>query len=226
MHTIGQLQNRFDSSVIIQCDKYQLGAFIIRAQRGKSLYQVVLIVVEKKWRKGSSFTVAALKLTFSPENAPSKTSGILTTCSCHEFCSTGDCKHKLNLLNETDSRRRLLPFIHSEVRETNSMSDGKEWQGVMLTKSFGDYCSVWQIFKREYLNMERGSSATVLFDERRSRAHLGCTLRVKCLNCGGDASKRLMCAHEIKCVAMVKERDRVAEARNEISAEDSSSGDE
>ena len=126
---------------------------------------------------------------------------------------SGTCVHKRAVISETESRERLWAFIHGNNEESVSSATVDEWEAVIVRSCSRDSCSVSQIFRPELLIKQWGSSVTALFDERPSRTRLGYTLRVRCINCCGDASTRPMCSHELKYIQMIKERDSVKENR-------------
>ena len=77
---------------------------------------------------------------------------------------------------------------------------------------------MWQIFRRDFLAKRNSASGTVILDERPSRLRLGYKLRVKCKICAGAASNRLLCSHELCCIRLLNDNEKVEQniARMEI----------
>ena len=79
----------------------------------------------------------------------------------------------------------------------------------MIDRIDGDSCTISQIFNCHGIHPSSSASITTLFNERKIELKIPHYVKLKCIRCPGTASNRCLCSNELKCIGLVRERDRM-----------------
>ena len=212
---LGTIQTGMDSVISSHTGLLQHAAGLVRSN-STGFFHIVLIIGNKRRREEYSIGILSVALYLSEEGQKRNPKDYSCVCSCVCFKRELKCPHVTTALTTTKAKEKLWTFVHRTVSQSRAVTRDEQWEGVLLPFQEGDSCTVWHVFRCSYLQIRRGSFATVTYDERDSRVRLRPTLKVICKSCAGATRNRLLCTHEKVCLELVQRNSKVQRNVQEV----------
>ena len=111
---LGTLQTDLDSVVSSRTGLLQHAAGLVRSN-STGLFQIVLIIGNKRWREGYSIAVLSVDLYLSEEDRRSNPEDYSCVCSCVCFKRELKCLRVTTILSTRKVKEKLWTFVHRTV---------------------------------------------------------------------------------------------------------------
>ena len=156
----------------------------------------MLVIGNKRWKARPSIRVVSVVLSVSEQCKICDLEDYVCVYSCNLLKRKLSCSYVKTLLLTQKVKEKNWAFVRRRLCQSSTISLDEQWKVIPFPFQEGDYCSVWHVFRPKYLHYRRGSFATAVYDERKSRARLCPALGVRCISCSGAACNRQLCIHE------------------------------
>lgn len=142
---LGTLQNGLDAVPSGHTGLQQHAAGLVRSN-STVFFQVFLVIVNTRWRDGSSISVVSLALSF-PENDKNRNADDYTcVCSCSVFNRELKHPHVKTIMSTRKVKGKLWDFVYWTASQSRSISPYGKWGVVVFrvkseTTALSDICS-------------------------------------------------------------------------------------
>ena len=165
-------------------------------------FQILLVIGNKRWKARPSIRVVSVVLSLSEQYKICDLEDYVCVYLCDLFKRKLSCSLIKTLLLGQKVKEKIWAFVDRRLCQSSTIDFDEQWEIILFPFQEGDYCSFWHVFRPKYLHYRRGSFVTAAYDERKSRAGLCPTLRVRCISCSGAACNRQLCIHEKVCLQL------------------------